>query len=76
MSQFEIEASNNTIICEEDEEGNLIIPFPDELLDALGWGEGDELEVQVLADSVRFAKVAAGKVTTEGGDPIASGVHS
>jgi bifunctional DNA-binding transcriptional regulator/antitoxin component of YhaV-PrlF toxin-antitoxin module len=76
MQNPESNHSSNIITCEEDEEGNLIIPFPDELLDALGWGEGDELEVQVLADSVRFAKVAAGEVATEGGDPIASGVHS
>jgi bifunctional DNA-binding transcriptional regulator/antitoxin component of YhaV-PrlF toxin-antitoxin module len=76
MPNPESNYSSNTIICEEDEEGNLVIPFPDELLDALGWGEGDELEVQVLADSIRFAKIAAREVTTEGGDPIASGVHS
>jgi bifunctional DNA-binding transcriptional regulator/antitoxin component of YhaV-PrlF toxin-antitoxin module len=75
MQNPESNYSSNIITCEEDEEGNLVIPFPDELLNALGWGEGDELELQVLADSVRFSKVAAGEVTTEGGDPIASGIH-
>lgn len=32
---------------EEDNEGNLIIKIPDELLEELGWKEGDELEVIV-----------------------------
>lgn len=30
--------------CEEDEDGNLILSFPEELLDALGWTEGTDLE--------------------------------
>ena len=30
--------------CEEDEDGNLILSFPDELLEALGWAEGTDLE--------------------------------
>ena len=30
--------------CEEDEDGNLILSFPDELLEALGWSEGTDLE--------------------------------
>lgn len=30
--------------CEEDEDGSLVLTFPDELLEALGWSEGTDLE--------------------------------
>jgi bifunctional DNA-binding transcriptional regulator/antitoxin component of YhaV-PrlF toxin-antitoxin module len=70
MSQSEITASDNTLICEEDDEGNIVLTFPDELLDALEWGEGDELDVQIVGDGLVFRKVAARKVATEGGDPV------
>ena len=30
--------------CEEDENGDLVLNFPDELLEALGWAEGTDLE--------------------------------
>jgi bifunctional DNA-binding transcriptional regulator/antitoxin component of YhaV-PrlF toxin-antitoxin module len=33
--------------CEEDEDGNLILSFPDELLEALGWAEGTDLEFDI-----------------------------
>jgi len=33
-----------TVTIEEDENGEAILPFPQELLDANGWAEGDELE--------------------------------
>ena len=33
--------------CEEDEDGNLILNFPDELLEALGWAEGTDLEFDI-----------------------------
>jgi bifunctional DNA-binding transcriptional regulator/antitoxin component of YhaV-PrlF toxin-antitoxin module len=70
MSQSEVTTSDNTLICEEDEEGNIVLTFPDQLLDALEWGEGDELDVQIVGDGIVFRKVAAGKVATEGGDPV------
>ena len=34
--------------CTEDEEGNLILNFPDEILDALAWKEGTELEFDIV----------------------------
>ena len=71
MSQSEVTTSDNTLICEEDEEGNIVLTFPDQLLDALEWGEGDELDVQIVGDGIVFRKVAAGKVATEGGDSAA-----
>jgi bifunctional DNA-binding transcriptional regulator/antitoxin component of YhaV-PrlF toxin-antitoxin module len=70
MQNPETTASDNTLICEEDEEGNIVLTFPDELLDALEWGEGDELDVQIVGDGIVFRKVAAGKGATEGGDPV------
>lgn len=33
-----------SVQLEEDEYGNLFVPFPQELLDTLGWKENDTLE--------------------------------
>ena len=33
--------------CEETEDGDLAITFPDELLEALGWSEGTDLEFDI-----------------------------
>ena len=49
-----------TITLEEDDEGNLVFPFPDELLDALGWGEGDVLEIYAVHKQIVFRKVEDG----------------
>jgi hypothetical protein len=49
-----------TITLEEDEEGNLVLPFPEELLDALGWGEGDILEFDAIAGQISMRKVEDG----------------
>lgn len=35
------------IITQEDEEGNLIIPFPMPLLKSLGWKEGDNVTIDI-----------------------------
>jgi len=38
---------------EEDEEGNLILPIPDKMLEQLGWKEGDTLvweETEICED--------------------------
>ena len=43
--------------CSEDEEGNLIINFPDELLDAMGWKEGTVLDIDVIADRLIIREV-------------------
>lgn len=45
------------IKCQSDEEGNLILEFPDELLEAMGWKEGDELSIEAIADRLIFQKV-------------------
>ena len=49
-----------TITLEEDDEGNLVLPFPEELLDALGWGEGDTLEIYAVHKQIVFRKVEDG----------------
>lgn len=46
-----------TITLEEDEEGNLVFPFPDELLDTLGWRKGDTLEISAVHKQIVFRKV-------------------
>jgi hypothetical protein len=43
--------------CEEDEDGNLTLLFPEELLDAMGWGEGTTLDIDVVGDRVIFREV-------------------
>jgi bifunctional DNA-binding transcriptional regulator/antitoxin component of YhaV-PrlF toxin-antitoxin module len=43
--------------CEEDEDGNLILNFPDELLDAMGWGEGTTLDIDVIGERVVLREV-------------------
>jgi hypothetical protein len=43
--------------CSEDEEGNLILNFPDELLDAMGWTEGTVLDISVIGNRIVLQEV-------------------
>jgi hypothetical protein len=43
--------------CSEDEEGNLVINFPDELLEAMGWGEDTVLDISVIGDRLVLQEV-------------------
>lgn len=43
--------------CEEDEEGNLILPFPEELLEAMGWGEGTTLDIDIIGNRLVLREV-------------------
>jgi bifunctional DNA-binding transcriptional regulator/antitoxin component of YhaV-PrlF toxin-antitoxin module len=45
--------------CSEDEEGNLVLNFPDELLEAMGWGEGTVLDISVVGDRIVLREVVA-----------------
>lgn len=45
--------------CDEDEDGNLILPFPEELLEALGWREGTTLDFDVIGDRLVIREVVA-----------------
>ena len=39
-----------TVKLEQDENGDLLLPFPDELLTDMGWAEGTELEWKINPD--------------------------
>jgi bifunctional DNA-binding transcriptional regulator/antitoxin component of YhaV-PrlF toxin-antitoxin module len=52
--------------CEEDEDGNLILNFPDELLDAMGWGEGTTLDIDVIGDRIVLREVVASDLAETG----------
>ncbi len=43
--------------CEKDEDGNLVLPFPEELLDAMGWGDGTTLDLDVIGDRLVIREV-------------------
>lgn len=45
--------------CDEDDDGNLILPFPEELLEALGWHEGTTLDFDVIGDRLVIREVVA-----------------
>ena len=40
-----------------DENGNLILDFPDELLQAVNWKEGDTLGIELFAGGIIFRKI-------------------
>jgi bifunctional DNA-binding transcriptional regulator/antitoxin component of YhaV-PrlF toxin-antitoxin module len=43
--------------CEENEDGDLVILFPDELLDAMGWSEGTVLDISIIGDRLVLQEV-------------------
>jgi antitoxin component of MazEF toxin-antitoxin module len=43
--------------CSEDEDGNLLLEFPDELLQAMGWGEGTSLDISVVGERIVLTEV-------------------
>ena len=43
--------------CDEDEDGNLILPFPEELLEALGWTEGTTLDFDLVGERLIIREV-------------------
>jgi hypothetical protein len=51
--------------CEEDEDGNLILPFPEELLEALGWSEGTTLDFDLIGDRLIVREVIQSANTDE-----------
>lgn len=53
------ETASYNASCTEDEEGNLILEFPDGLLELVGWKEGDVLDVQAIADSIIMRRVSS-----------------
>jgi len=45
--------------CETDDEGNLILNFPEELLEAMGWKEGTTLDIGDLPGTIVLREVKA-----------------
>lgn len=43
--------------CDEDEYGNLVFEIPDDLLIAMGWGEGTALDVSVVGDGLILREI-------------------
>ena len=71
--------------CSEDEEGNVILDIPEELLEALGWGEGTNLDISALPGTIMLREVqpadvpatgcsVEGECLPEGGDSTAERV--
>lgn len=65
--------------CEENEDGDLVLNFPDELLEAMGWGEGTFLDIDVIGDRVVLREVkrsdleeASGNSQREGEAPCSN----
>lgn len=44
MSQSPLDNVRFEVITQEDEDGDLILPIPQQLLDKLGWKEGDDIQ--------------------------------
>jgi bifunctional DNA-binding transcriptional regulator/antitoxin component of YhaV-PrlF toxin-antitoxin module len=65
MLSTDSESTRYITQCEEDEDGNLILTFPDELLDTLDWHEGDELEFDVLQDRITMRRVSHAPVSAD-----------
>lgn len=57
MQSNDLAANSFITECSEDEEGNLVLEFPDELLEAMGWGEGTELDIRVIGDRIVLQQV-------------------
>lgn len=43
--------------CEEDENGDLVLNFPEELLEAMGWKEGTTLDISTLPGTIVLREV-------------------
>ena len=44
------------VTLEEDQYGDLVLPIPEEILDELGWTEGDDLDYTLDGDSIILRK--------------------
>jgi bifunctional DNA-binding transcriptional regulator/antitoxin component of YhaV-PrlF toxin-antitoxin module len=53
------ETPTYTTFVQETENGDIVLEFPDEILDTVGWREGDTLEFASVGNSIRITKVAS-----------------
>ena len=44
-------------ICEEDENGDLALSFPEALLEAMGWKEGTNIDISTLPGTIVLREV-------------------
>lgn len=47
------------VTVEEDEHGDIILPFPPELIDRYNWQEGDEIDFKITDDGVVITNTTA-----------------
>jgi antitoxin component of MazEF toxin-antitoxin module len=57
MQSNDRELKTFTTQCSEDEDGNLILDIPEELLEAMGWAEGTELDLEIIGDRLVLREV-------------------
>lgn len=50
----ELNTRYEVITQEDPETGDLILPIPPQVLQSLGWKEGDELDLQIAEDGKTF----------------------
>lgn len=55
-----------TSTCTEDEEGNVILDIPEELLEALNWGEGTLLDIETLPNTIVLREVKSADAPENG----------
>ena len=68
MQSNDLAANSYITECSEDEEGNVVLEIPDGLLETLGWGEGTELEIDVVGGRIVLQQVPP--ATAEQSAPI------
>jgi antitoxin component of MazEF toxin-antitoxin module len=56
-----------TVTIEEDENGDVILPFPPELIKKYGWLEGDEIDFEIEDRSIIIINHSAKKRETNNG---------
>ena len=48
---------NLTTKLSSDDNGDLVLDFPEEILQAVGWSDGDTLGIEVFAGRIIFRKI-------------------
>jgi hypothetical protein len=61
--------SNTHLVTQltEDENGNLALEFPDEIIEAMDWKEGDTLGIEVFAGRIIFRKLSEDELRAAAG---------
>lgn len=53
-----LETASYVTKCSEDEEGNLVLEFPDGLLEMVGWKSGDVLDISTVGEQIVLRKLS------------------